>query len=376
MLELDSIRNFAAFVLIVGGLIFLHELGHFLASVWRGVPVKEFGLGFPPRLFGTAKDKEGNRRWFFGKAPADLDPTSTIYSINWLPIGGFVRPAGEDDPAIPDGLANSSKLTRLIVLAAGPAMNLLVGIIVFAIAYATGWPQYTNRVRIAGVVESAPAYTAGVRPGDVVVSANGETVDFESGRLSEITKENLGQPVELVVERDGTPMTFSVVPRTEWPEGQGPMGIALDQEWTLTTQPLPQAIASGAGQVVTQIQETFMMPVRLIAGQIRASDVRFVSIVGMAQINDMVVDTAVQVQSWFPILQFTGMITVALALTNLLPLPALDGGRILFVLIEAIRGRRVDPLREGYVHVMGMLALLALMAFMVINDILNPVFSR
>jgi regulator of sigma E protease len=154
------------------------------------------------------------------------------------------------------------------------------------------------------------------------------------------------------------------------------MGIALDQEWSLTTQPLPQAIVSGAGQVVTQIQETFMMPVRLIAGQIRTSDVRFVSIVGMAQINDMVVDTAVQVQSWFPILQFTGMITVALALTNLLPLPALDGGRILFVIIEAIRGRRVDPLREGYVHVMGMLALLALMAFMVINDILNPVFSR
>jgi len=376
MLELDSIRNFAAFVFIVGGLIFLHELGHFLASVWRGVPVKEFGIGFPPRLFGTALDKNGSRRWFFGKAPADLDPNSVIYSVNWLPIGGFVRPAGEDDPTVPDGLANSSKLTRLIVLAAGPAMNLLVGVVVFTVAYATGWPQYTNRVRIAGVVETAPAYAAGVRPGDIVLSANGEAVNFESGRLSEITKANLGQPVELVIERDGSPITLSVTPRTEWPDGQGPMGIALDQEWSLTTQPLPQAIIGGIGQVGTQIQETFMMPVRLIAGQIRASDVRFVSIVGMAQINNMVVDTAVQVQSWFPILQFTGLITVALAITNLLPLPALDGGRILFVLIEAIRGRRVDPLREGYVHVMGMLALLALMAFMVINDILNPVFTR
>jgi regulator of sigma E protease len=375
-MDFDTIRNFGAFVIIVGGLIFLHELGHFLASRWRGVPVKEFGLGFPPRLFGTAINKEGKRRWFFGTAPADLDPASTIYSLNWLPIGGFVRPAGEDDPTVPDGLANSSKLTRLIVLAAGPGMNLLVGVIVFTIAFATGYPQYTNRVRIAGVVEDAPAYTSGIRPGDIVVSANGEEVDFEGGRLSEITRENLGSEVTVVVEREGVAQTFTVVPRTEWPEGQGPMGIALDQEWTLSTQPFPQAIVSSFGQIGYQLQETVMMPARLIAGQIRASDVRFVSIVGMAQINDMVVDTAVQVQSWFPILQFTGTITVALALTNLLPLPALDGGRILFVIIEAIRGRRVDPLREGYVHVVGMLALLALMVFMVINDIVNPVFIR
>jgi regulator of sigma E protease len=154
------------------------------------------------------------------------------------------------------------------------------------------------------------------------------------------------------------------------------MGISLDQEWTLITQPVPQALASGVSQVGFQIRETFLMPVRLISQEIKASDVRFVSIVGMAQINDAVVETAVQVQSFFPILQFTGMITVALALTNLLPLPALDGGRILFVLIEAIRGRRVDPMREGYVHIAGMLLLLTLMAFMVLNDILNPVLSR
>jgi regulator of sigma E protease len=374
-MDLETIRNFAAFVIIVGGLIFLHELGHFLAARWRGVHVKEFGIGFPPRLAGTALDKQGKRRWFFGTAPADLDPMSVIYSINWLPIGGFVRPAGEDDPTVPDGLANSSKLTRLIVLAAGPAMNLLVGVVVFTIAFATGYPQYSNSVRIAGVVEDAPAYTAGIRPGDIVVSANGELVDFESGRLSEIIQENLGQPVELVVTRDGAPVTITVTPRTEWPEGQGPTGINLDREWSFTTQPLPNAIVSGFSEVGSQIRQFVMLPASLIAGTIKASDVRPVSIVGMAQINNMVVDTAVQVQSWFPILQFTGAITVALAITNLLPLPALDGGRILFVIIEAIRRRRVDPLREGYVHVIGMLALLALTAILVINDIINPIFG-
>ncbi|MEK7310764.1 MAG: M50 family metallopeptidase [Chloroflexota bacterium] len=373
MFEPDSIRNFAIFVLIVGGLIFLHELGHFIAAIRLGVKVKEFGLGFPPRLAGAARDKSGSRRWFFGKAPDDLDPGSVIYSLNWIPIGGFVKPAGEDDPTVPDGLSASPKLTRFIVLAAGPAMNLLVGIIVFTIAFATGYPQYTNRITVAVVVSGAPADTSGLEVGDVVLSANGETTTADNSRLGEITRSSLGKPVELVIERQGRILNFTVVPRTEWPEGQGPMGITLDQEWSLVTQPWPQAFVSGVAQVGFQIRETLMMPVRIIVGQIQASDVRFVSVVGMAQINGAVVDNAVETQTIFPILQFAGIITVALALTNLLPLPALDGGRILFVLIEAVRRRRVDPLREGYVHIMGMLVLLALMGFLIINDLLNPV---
>src|SRR5512134_1022525 len=140
MFEPDTIRNLTIFVLIVGGLIFIHELGHFLAAIKLGVKVKEFGIGFPPRLIGTARDTTGKRRWFFGSEPKarrakkpaltlagqkteltddaptqpppyELDPNSVIYSINWFPIGGFVRPAGEDDPSIPDGLAASPKLT-------------------------------------------------------------------------------------------------------------------------------------------------------------------------------------------------------------------------------------------------------------------------
>lgn len=405
MFDPNSFRNLLVFILIVGGLIFLHELGHFLSAIRLGVKIKEFGLGFPPRLLGTALDTTGKRRWFFGNGPQarkkkqpvlveingktewvesippdpppdQLDPNSVIYSLNWLPIGGFVRPAGEDDPSVPDGLAASPKLTRLIVLAAGPAMNLLVGVIIFTIAYLTGWPQYTDQVRIAGIVSGAPADTSGLKIGDVVLRANGEAINFSSGRLTEITHANLGQPVELLIQRNSEELTLNVTPRADWPAGQGPMGIALDQSWVLITEPLPQAFSSGLAQVGFQIRETFMLPVRLISREIQTSDVRFVSIVGMAQINNAVVETAFEAQSLFPILQFTGLITVALALTNLLPLPALDGGRILFVLIEAIRGRRVDPLREGYVHVFGMLALLALMVFMVINDLINPVITR
>ncbi len=376
MSELDSIRNLSIFIIIIGGLIFLHELGHFLAALKLGVKIKEFGLGFPPRLLGTARDKNGQRRWFSVRAPQDLDPNSIIYSLNFLPLGGFVRPAGEDDPTVPNGLAAAPKLTRLIVLAAGPGANLLIGILVFTLAFATGWPQTTDRLRIKGVVSDAPADVSGVQPGDIVLTANGETITAENNLLPEITHANLGQPVQLVLERSGRQLEITVIPRTEWPRNQGPMGVVLDREWTLVTQPLPQAFLSSLTQIGLQVRETFLLPFRMIEGQMQTKEVRFVSVVGLKDISDQVVKTAVEVQAVFPLLQFIGLITVALALTNLLPLPALDGGRILFVLIEAVRGRRIDPLREGYVHVMGMLVLLALMVVMVINDIIDPIIPR
>jgi regulator of sigma E protease len=376
MFQLDSVRNLVIFVFIVGGLIFLHELGHFLASIRLGVKIKEFGLGFPPRLLGAARDTQGRRRWFFGRAPADLDPSSVIYSLNWLPIGGFVRPAGEDDPAIDNGLAASPKLTRLIVLAAGPAMNLLVGVIVFTLVHATGFPQSTDHIRITAVAQDSPALAAGLKPGDVILSANGEALTFSSRRITEIAHQNAGQPVRLTVERAGQTLTLSVVPRASPPAGQGPIGISLEADSKLVAEPLPQAVLSGLGDVGAGVREIVMLPVRLAESQVQLSDVRPISIVGMAQINNVVVQNAVEVQSFYPILMFTGMITVALALTNLLPLPALDGGRILFVLIEAVRGRRIDPIREGYVHIAGMLVLLTLMVALVINDIYNPIISR
>lgn len=423
MFEPDSIRNLAIFVLIVGGLIFLHELGHFVAAIRLGVKVKEFGLGFPPRAAGITRDREGNFRLIWGSAVLHLfgffkgllwlttrfattlvrtfhlrsavneaysayrneqrriseaikqqsvDTESVIYSLNWIPLGGFVKPAGEDDPSVPDGLSASPKLTRFIVLAAGPAMNLLVGVIVFTVAFMSGYPQYTDRILIAAVVSGAPADLAGVKPGDVVTSANNQAINSTEA-LKNITHSNLGRPIALALERGTERLEIAVTPRTEWPEGEGPMGVALDYEWTLVTQPLPQAFISGVAQVGVQIRETFMMPVRVVTGQIKPSEARVVSIIGIKQINDVVVETAVEAQSLFPIFQFTGMITVALAIANLLPLPALDGGRILFVLIEAARGRRVDPLREGYVHIMGMLVLLALMGLLILNDILNPI---
>lgn len=371
---LQQLGYLLAFAAVLGSLVFFHELGHFLAAVKLGVKIKEFGIGFPPRLLGTARDKQGNRRWFFGRPPADIDPNEVIYSLNWLPLGGFVRPAGEDDPMVPNGLAASAKRVRLTVLAAGPAANLIIGLLVFTLGYMIGWPNY--RVKIANVVPDAPAAAAGLQAGDIVVSANGQEVSYINNDLTTVIRSNLGKPVALVVERGGRQLNLTVTPRTEWPEGQGPTGIELGFDTQLLHYSLPQAIWHSAGEIAFQIRETVMLPVRWISGQIKTEEVRFVSIVGLKDINDAAVDTARELGQWYPIIRLVGTITVALALTNLLPLPALDGGRILFVLIETLRGRRIAPEREGLVHLMGMMVLLVLMAMLIFNDLRNPLISR
>lgn len=365
----DSLRNFAVFVVMLGGLIFFHELGHFLIALYFKIKIKEFGIGFPPRLIGTARDKNGNRRWFFGKAPEDLDPDDTILSLNWIPLGGFVRPAGEDDPTVPDGLANAPKRARLLVLAAGPGANFLLGFVLFTLSFLSGWPEPTGKVRIADVVPGAPAAQAGILPDDIVLTANGEAVSSENNRLSEIIRDSLGEPVALTLQRGDQTFNVTVVPRAEWPEGQGPTGIVLDADWKLVNYSLPEAMTNGLGQVLFQIRETVMLPVRLIVGQIKPAEVEVVSLPGLKRYSDDAVTLALRLRAWFPLLNLAGGISVALALTNLLPIPALDGGRILFVLIEAVRRRRMDPLREGYVHMMGLFVLLVLMAFLVINDL-------
>ena len=373
---LEQALFWGVFLLVLGGLVFFHELGHFLASIWCGVPVKEFGIGFPPRLIGTALDKDGNRRWFGIKSPPEIDSSSMILSLNWIPLGGFVRPAGEDDPSVPNGLSASPKRVRFTVLAAGPAANLIVSWIILILIFSTGFPEPTNRIRIDVVVDPSPAKAAGLLPGDVVLTANGESVTAQNGKLSTIIRANLGQPVALSVERNKEILNISVLPRTEWPEGQGPTGIVLGAETRTATYALPQAMVSSVQVIGFQMRETLMLPARVVAGQIKASEVRFVSPVGVKTISDEVVRRSVKNQTATDVLQFAAILSIALALTNLLPLPALDGGRILFVLIEAVRGKRLAPEREGFVHLMGLVALLTLMVVMVINDLVNPVVVR
>jgi regulator of sigma E protease len=336
-------------VVVLGLLILAHEAGHFLVAKRLGVIVEEFGLGFPPRL----------KKLF--------ERDGTIYSLNWIPLGGFVRPKGENDPSVPGGLAGASKRVRIAVLAAGSLTNLLIGFLVFVAAFRLG----STLVAVASVVEETPAAAAGLQPGDVILQADGTSINYITD-LQDYVHNRLGQPIVLMVARADDTLQLTLTPRTpeETPADQGPLGIELGpvlgpgHSWV-------GAFGRAGREVVYQVEQLVMLPGRLLRGQVDAAEVRPIGPVGLYQVTDVVVSLARETNEWFLVVQLVGLVSVAVALTNLLPLPALDGGRILFVLIEALRGRRVDPEREGLVHVVGMLMLLVLMALITYQDVLN-----
>ena len=346
---LETLRNLIAFVLVLGGLIFFHELGHFIVSIKLGVKIKEFGIGFPPRLLILGK-------W-----------NKTIFTLNAIPLGGFVRPAGEDDPAVKDGLAAARPMHRLAILAAGSVTNLLLGILVLTFGFTSGWP---DRVSIVEVASESPAASIGLQTGDIILSANDQDVHLPA-ELAAVTYDNLGQPILLEIDRQGKIMEMTVIPRRSWPENQGPIGVSLS--WQIIDYPIHKAAARAVQEAALQIKEIVQLPVQLITSQIQPSEVRLISPIGLKAINDHAVDAAVELGELFPILQLLAFVSLALAVTNLMPLPALDGGRILFVLVEIIRGRRISPEKEGLVHFMGMTMLLGLMAVLVVQDLIDPI---
>lgn len=345
-----------AFALILTPIIFVHELGHFVVARLFNIRVEEFGLGFPPRAV-TLFERNG-----------------TVYSLNWIPLGGFVRPAGEDDPSVPGGLAAASKTARFFTLAAGAAFNFVLAFVIFWFAFIIG----PSAVAVENVIPDSPAEAAGLQAGDVIVEVNGLEVE-NSGILVEAVTTNAGEEIDLLVEREGEPLALTMVPREEGeydPSEEGPIGIGLthksSRRWALG--PLESATAS-VESIWQIIELTVRAPIMLIQGDISAEQARPVGPVGISQIAGQTAQYTAATGDWFQLLRITAFISVALGFTNLLPIPALDGGRILFVLLEAVRGRRIEPEREGLVHLVGMLFLLGLMFLLIIQDIANPIIQ-
>jgi regulator of sigma E protease len=375
-MNLTSIGSFLIFLLVLSILVFVHELGHFLTARFFKIHVEEFAVGFPPRLIGFVRNAEGKWRVFFGQKPpppAELGGPRTIYSINAIPIGGFVRPAGEDNSDVPGGLAAAPKFARVVVLAAGATFNLIFAFLIFVVGFHVGWP---DRVYVAKVTANTPAEAAGLRAEDIILRANGEEMHYPQ-QVVEVTYSHLGLPLQLVVERNGQPVEITVTPRTldQVPEGQGPMGIQMGQT-LVHNYSWGQAIVRAVQELGYQLNQLIHLPGQLLRRQIPLAAARPCGPVCMNDLTREAVVASQEIKEWFPILQLVGLISVALAFTNLLPLPALDGGRIVFVLIEAVRRRRLDPAREAIVHAVGLLLLLTLMLFITYQDIVNPILPR
>lgn len=330
------------FILGLAALILLHELGHFLVAKLLKVEIEEFGLGFPPR------------------AAKLFEAGGTVFSLNWIPLGGFVRPKGENDPSIPGGLAAASPWVRLAVLFAGPFMNLAIGVVLGAMLFFSLGDPILSKVQVQQVAAESPATQAGLQAEDLIVSVNGVPID-STERLQEMIAQNLDRPTEIVYQRGNQTYTTTLTPRSDPPPEQGAIGIIMGHP----TQPIGfgMAIQRGAQVVYEHMRAILLLPVRLLSGEASPEEGRFVGYKGLFDIYQ-------QIRSplWFFM-----AISISLGVINLFPIPALDGGRILLTMPEIILRRRIPPQYENMIHLVGFTLLLALIIYINLQDFLNPI---
>lgn len=341
-MNLNFMTQLLQFILGLGALILLHELGHFLVARLLKVEVEEFGIGFPPRLVKL------------------FEHNGTEYTLNWIPLGGFVRPKGENDPEVEGGLAAASPWVRLAVLFAGPMMNIAIGIVLGILLFYSLGDPIQSQIRIEEVSPGSPAAAAGLMQGDMIVAMNGQDINSVD-KLQTLTGENLGKSVTLTVERNGQNQTVTLTPRENPPEPEGPMGIVLGHP----TQPISigTAIVRGARTAMENARGILVLPINLLQGTASPQEGRFVGYRGMFEIYQ-------QIQS--P-LYFFMAISISLGVLNLFPIPALDGGRILLTLPEILLRRRIPPQYENMIHLVGFTLLLILLIYINLQDFLNPI---
>jgi regulator of sigma E protease len=347
-----------AVIPVLSFLLLVHELGHFIVARMMGIRVEEFGFGLPPRIWGFKRGE-------------------VIYSINWIPLGAFVRMTGENGEEAQDSrsFGAKGKLARAAVLVAGPAANFLAAGFLFAVAFMVGWPTPTSyEVSVFRITAGSPAEASGLLPGDRIVAVDGQAVQTPN-QFIEWTRSRLGQPVTVTAERDGSRFDTRMTPRTQWPEGDGPIGLGLSNR-ALTTEmvsaPVWEAVPAGFGQAWRVITFTLSVPAMVIQGVVPADQARPSGPVGIYRLAEDAATAVADTGIWFPLIYLTAFISAGLALANMLPLPALDGGRLMVILVEAIRRRRISPEREGAFHFVGLMVLLALMIVVSYYDFTTP----
>jgi regulator of sigma E protease len=329
-----------AFIVVLTVLVFIHELGHFTVAKKIGILVEEFAIGFPPRL-------------------ASIKRAETTYAINAIPVGGYVRMKGENgEEDEPDAFGAKAWWRRGLVLLAGPAMNILFALILYTFVFAVlGSPQ--SDTSIAATLAHSPARHAHMKQGDVVYSIDGRLTPTLA-KLETAIHHHLGQVLTVVVHRQGHPVILKVLARKK---SDAPMGIALG--YTMRVMSFPSAMISAWGQLgqsVTDVIQVF----RTIA----SSASQLVGPVGIARYTGQAA-TQVPQHSYglAEFLLFVAFISSNLGLMNLLPIPALDGGRLVLTLVAGIRRRNLDPRVEGAIHLVGFALLITLILVISFHDV-------
>lgn len=353
---MSQILGIVQFVAVVAMLIFVHELGHFLAAKLFKVEVEEFGIGFPPRLV----------RLFSYKG--------TAYTLNLLPFGGFVRLKGDYDPTVEGSLAAAKPWARIGVYLAGPLMNFLVAVLLYAIIISRLGipdPNRLNEVSITYVVPGSPAEQAGLAIDDLVLQVNGETID-STQKLHDVIYANLGKQVSVSYQRGGQTFETTLTPRDP-PPSDGAIGIMMGTPIKNINPVL--ALPMGVQATYEYSAALLGMLGQVVSGKADSQEGRLVGYKGMYDIYSEVRnnDAATGGSAGLGVISFFTSITISLGLFNLLPLPAVDGGRIAFVLPEILLRKRIPPRFENVVNFVGFALLLLLLIFVNVQDFINPI---
>ena len=343
-----------AFVVVLGILIFVHEFGHFIVARRLGVGVTKFSFGFGPKLFGVQRGE-------------------TEYLVSAIPLGGYVKLVGESDgDEVPEELqarsfSHKPIRVKMAVVAAGPLGNLLFAVLVFWIVFLGGVPALTPK--IGNVLPDSPAARAGLKGGDVIVRIDGEAVSTWEELAARIRREETGREISLTVRRDGKEFTVPVAPEIR--DGRSifgekvrepKIGIVAGQE--IVRKKLgPVAALLRAGQETGKLVELTVMTVVKLVMRVLPSD----TLGGPILIAQLAGDQARQGVS--PFAYFLGLLSVNLGILNLLPIPILDGGHILFFSIEALRRKPLSPQARAMAQQVGLAIILMLTALVFYNDI-------
>jgi len=351
------------FILVLGILILAHECGHFITAKRSGLTVEEFGFGFPPRIFSIKRGE-------------------TLYSINLLPLGGFVKILGEDGTELENPKSFSSRPAgiRSLITISGVFMNFLLAAFLLVIGFYIGLPQIIDKdnealaknvkIQIVAVSNGSPAEKSGIKMGDVVKYLK---IDSKNTTISEIStlqkniSDSKGKEITIAIQRGKKVLEINTVPRTNPPEGEGALGIALAKTGIISHtwyESVWLGIKS-AFIISWEIIKGFggLLKNLIISGKIPKD---IAGPVGIAVLTNQATTLG-----FIYLLQLVAIISLNLAVLNLIPFPALDGGRLLFLGIEKIKGSKVNPKIENAIHSIGIVLLLALVMLITYRDIIR-----
>ena len=360
------------FIFFLGLLIFFHELGHFLAAKRSGVFVEEFGFGYPPRIIGFFKE---NSKINFVFGPKEIKKESTIYSLNLLPFGGFVKLFGEDKD-LGKGSFYSAKLSsRLKITVAGVLFNFLLGMLLLFFGYLIGVPKAGSspyilnpQIQIIQVAKDSPGEKAGLKFGDIIlgVKEKDKLLKFDSIKeFQNYVFSHKGKEIVLKIKRKEEEKIISVFVRENPPKGEGPIGIALARVGKFKPPfylAFLYAILDSFRIASTIFIFVYLLLKNLILKQTLISDVA-------GPIGVIYFGSKFSALGFSYLLWFSALLSINLAVINLLPIPGADGGRILLLLIEKIRKKRISQKIEGLINSLGFALIIILMILITLKDI-------